>query len=136
MTSQGYQDLFRGPRWQALAHKGAQTQRLLWASTSTKNPNYRDVMYVEELIGPDTVNTLPPATFDAFRDHGRPRASLTENLAEAADTMKRLSQVGISMQDITDSLLEDGVRQFAEAFDKVLQATTRKEKASIQQALA
>jgi len=93
-------------------------------------------MYVEELIGPDTVNTLPPATFDAFRDHGRPRASLTENLAEAADTMKRLSQVGSSMQDITDSLLEDGVRQFAEAFDKVLQATTRKEKASIQQALA
>jgi transaldolase/glucose-6-phosphate isomerase len=136
MTYQGYQDLFRSPRWQALTHKGAQTQRLLWASTSTKNPNYRDVMYVEELIGPDTVNTLPPATFDAFRDHGRPRASLTENLAEAADTMKRLSQVGISMQDITDSLLEDGVRQFAEAFDKVLQATTRKEKASIQQALA
>ena len=136
MTYQRYQDLFRGPRWQALAHQGAQTQRLLWASTSTKNPNYRDVRYVEELIGPDTVNTLPPATFDAFRDHGRPRASLTENLAEAADTLKRLSQVGISMQDITDALLADGVRQFAEAFDKVLQATTRKEKASIQQALA
>ena len=136
MTYLRYQDLFRSPRWQALAHKGAQTQRLLWASTSTKNPHYRDVMYIEDLIGPDTVNTLPPATFDAFRDHGRPRASLTENLTEAAETMKRLSQVGISMQDITDSLLEDGVRQFAEAFDKVLQATTRKEKVSIQQALA
>lgn len=136
LTYQRYNDLFRGPRWQALAQKGAQTQRLLWASTSTKNPQYRDVMYVEELIGPDTVNTLPPATFDAFRDHGRLRASLTENLADAADTMKRLSQVGISMQDITDSLLEDGVQQFAEAFNKVLQATARRERVSPQQASA
>ena len=76
LTYQRYQELFSSPRWQALADRGAQTQRLLWASTGTKNPNYRDVVYVEELIGPDTVNTIPPATFDAFRDHGRPRASL------------------------------------------------------------
>src|SRR5208337_2438821 len=71
LTYQRYEQIFSGPRWEALASKGAQTQRVLWASTSTKNPAYRDVMYVEELIGPDTVNTMPPATIDAFRDHGR-----------------------------------------------------------------
>ncbi len=76
LTYQRYKDLYLGPRWAALAHKGARSQRLLWASTSTKNPNYRDVIYVEELIGPDTVDTIPPATYDAFRDHGRPRPSL------------------------------------------------------------
>ncbi len=130
-TYERYQALFRGARWQALASKGAQTQRLLWASTSAKNPQYRDVLYVEELIGPDTVNTLPPATFDAFRDHGRLRASLTEDLAGAADTMKNLAHMGISMQEVTASLLEDGVRQFAEAFAKVLKATTREEKISL-----
>src|SRR5204863_70976 len=79
-TYQKYQELFGDPRWKALAAKGAQTQRLLWASTSTKNPKYRDVIYVEELIGADTVDTIPPATFDAFRDHGRLRPSLTENV--------------------------------------------------------
>ena len=84
LTYQRYQELFSGRRWQALADRGAQTQRLLWASTGTKNPNYRDVLYVEELIGPDTVNTIPPATFDAFRDHGRPRASLVEDVESAA----------------------------------------------------
>src|SRR5262249_20318503 len=75
-----YQQIFSGARWQALVRQGAHTQRLLWASTSSKNPRYRDVVYVEELIGPDTVNTIPPATFDAFRAHGEPRASLTERL--------------------------------------------------------
>ena len=83
-TYEKYQDIFGTDRWKALAAKGAQTQRVLWASTSTKNPAYRDVLYVEELIGPDTVNTIPPATFDAFRDHGKPRASLTENVDAAA----------------------------------------------------
>ena len=77
LTYQRYRELFSSQRWQALADRGAQTQRLLWASTGTKDPNYRDVIYVEELIGPDTVNTIPPATLEAFRDHGRPRASLT-----------------------------------------------------------
>src|ERR1700757_4013345 len=83
LTYQRYQRIFSGPRWEALAAKGAQTQRVLWASTSTKNPNYRDVIYVEELIGPDTVNTMPPATIDAFRDHGKVRKSLTEDVAGA-----------------------------------------------------
>ena len=83
LTYHKYHEIYGGPRWKALAAKGAQTQRLLWASTSTKNPKYRDVLYVEELIGADTVDTIPPATFDAFRDHGRVRASLTENLDDA-----------------------------------------------------
>ena len=91
---------------------GAQTQRVLWASTSTKNPAYRDVLYVEELIGPDTVDTIPPATYDAFRDHGHPRASLEENLDEAAQPWKISSRFGISMKAATDKLTEDGVRAF------------------------
>ena len=122
LTYQRYKEITAGPRWQALAARGAQTQRLLWASTSTKNPSYRDVVYVEELIGRDTVNTIPPATFDAFRDHGRPRASLEENLEEAHDTMDLLEQVGISMREVTDRLLEEGIRLFADAFDKLLAA--------------
>src|ERR1700719_2808318 len=87
LTYKKYQELFSGARWDALAAKGAQTQRLLWASTSTKNPKYRDVIYVEELIGADTVDTIPPATFDAFRDHGKLRKSLTENVAGAQQVM-------------------------------------------------
>jgi transaldolase / glucose-6-phosphate isomerase len=131
LTYQRYQELFRGETWQALANKGAQTQRVLWASTSTKNPNYRDVLYVEELIGPDTVNTIPPATFDAFRDHGRVRASLTEGLEEAHDTMEALAQVGISMAEVTDHLLKDGVRLFAEPFDKLLAAVDKTRQAAV-----
>ncbi len=115
-----YKEIFSGPRWEALAKRGAQTQRLLWASTSTKNPAYRDVMYVEELIGADTVDTIPPATLDAFRDHGKPRASLEEGVAEAAKTMKDLAAAGISMKQVTDELTADGVKQFADAFDKLL----------------
>jgi len=113
-------------RWQALAARGAQPQRLLWASTSTKNPDYRDVLYVEELIGPYTVNTVPPATLAAFRDHGRARASLTENPAGAAEIMTTLADMGISMSTVTDELLEEGVRRFAEAFDKLLAAIAEK----------
>jgi len=129
LTYQRYQDLYHGARWQALAIKGAQTQRLLWASTSTKNPNYRDVLYVEELIGSDTVNTIPAATFDAFRDHGRPRASLQEHLAEARDTIEALQQSRISLQETTDTLLDEGVKLFAEAFDKLLSAMEKKRQA-------
>ena len=101
LTYQRYLTLFSSPRWDALARRGAMTQRLLWASTSVKNPKYRDVIYVEELIGPDTVNTIPPATFEAFRDHGRPRARLIEEVEYAQDTMEILKGVGISMKDIT-----------------------------------
>jgi transaldolase/glucose-6-phosphate isomerase len=122
LTYQRYQELFAGPRWQRLAEKGAQTQRVLWASTSTKNPQYRDVMYVEELIGANTVNTMPPATVEAFRDHGQPRHSLVEDVDAARETMDALEKVGISMQEVTAQLLTDGVRLFAEAFDKLLNA--------------
>jgi transaldolase / glucose-6-phosphate isomerase len=128
LAYQRYQELFSGRRWQALAAQGAQTQRLLWASTGVKNPSYRDVVYVEELIGPDTVNTIPPATFEAFRDHGRPRASLTEDVDAARDTMDGLAQVGISMDDVTDRLLAEGVRLFADAFAKLLKAVEKQSK--------
>ena len=120
LTYEAYQRIFSAPRWKALAAKGAQTQRVLWASTSTKNPNYRDVLYIEELIGPDTVNTVPPATLDAFRDHGKPRASLTEDLDGARKTMADLAGVGIVMKDVTDKLTTDGVKLFADAFDTLL----------------
>lgn len=131
LTYQRYKEIFHGDRWQALANKGAQTQRVLWASTSTKNPIYRDVIYVEELIGPDTVNTMPPSTFEAFRNHGRPRASLEEDVEAAHDTMETLEQLGFSMKDVTDKLLKEGVRLFAEAFDKLLSAVDKKCKLAI-----
>lgn len=123
VTYKKYQELFGGPRWKALAAKGAQTQRLLWASTSTKNPKYRDVLYVEELIGADTVDTIPPATFDSFRDHGKLRNSLTEDVPGAARHMENLAKAGISMKEITDQLVADGVRLFGEAFTTLLAAT-------------
>jgi transaldolase/glucose-6-phosphate isomerase len=123
LTYKKYQELYGGPRWKALVAKGGQPQRLLWASTSTKNPKYRDVLYVEELIGADTVDTIPPATFDAFREHGRLRNSLTEDLPGAAKIMDDLAKAGISMKEITDKLLADGVKLFADAFKTLLDAT-------------
>jgi len=123
LTYRKYQELVSAPRWKALAAKGAQTQRLLWASTSTKNPRYRDVLYVEELIGADTVDTIPPATFDAFRDHGKLRNSLTEDVAGAGKEMENLADAGISMKEVTDKLVVDGVRLFADAFKTLLEAT-------------
>jgi transaldolase / glucose-6-phosphate isomerase len=118
-----FTELYSGEVWEALAKKGAQPQRLLWASTSAKNPSYRDVLYVEELIGPSTVNTIPPATFNAFREHGRLRMSLTEDLESAADTMERVERAGISMKTVTNALLDEGLRQFADAFAQLLKAT-------------
>ena len=125
LTYQRYQRLFSGPRWEALAAKGAQTQRVLWASTSTKNPKYRDVIYVEELIGPDTVNTMPLPTIEAFRDHGQLRNSLTEDVAGAQKVMDDLARAGISIKEVTDKLTKDGVKLFAEAFDKLLAAVEK-----------
>jgi transaldolase/glucose-6-phosphate isomerase len=125
LTYLRYQRLFSGPRWQALAAQGAQTQRVLWASTSTKNPAYRDVMYVEELIGPDTVNTMPPSTIDAFRDHGRLRNSLTEDVAGAQNVMDNLARTGISIKEVTTKLTDDGVKLFADAFHKLLAAVEK-----------
>jgi transaldolase / glucose-6-phosphate isomerase len=128
LAYQRYQRIFSGPRWQTLAAKGAQTQRVLWASTSTKNPKYRDVVYVEELIGPDTVNTMPPATIDAFRDHGRLRNSLTDDIPAAEKTMQDLARAGISIKEVTDKLTDDGVKLFADAFDKLLAAVAKSTK--------
>jgi transaldolase / glucose-6-phosphate isomerase len=125
LTYQSYLKIFSGPRWEALAKKGAQTQRVLWASTSTKNPNYRDVLYVEELIGKDTVNTIPPATLDAFRDHGKVHNTLTEGIDGARRTMETLATVGISMKEVTDKLTKDGVKLFADAFDQLLAAVEK-----------
>ncbi len=130
LTYEAYQRIFSSPRWKVLAARGAQTQRVLWASTSTKNPNYRDVIYIEELIGADTVNTVPPATLDAFRDHGKPRAGLAENLDEARKTMSDLAGVGIVMKDVTDKLTADGVKLFADAFDALLAAVEKNTKRS------
>jgi transaldolase/glucose-6-phosphate isomerase len=124
-TYQKYLDILRGDRWQELSRHGAQTQRLLWASTGTKNPNYSNVLYVEELIGRDTVNTMPPATLDAFRDRGRVRLTLTENVEEAISIMGLVEQVGIPFKELTDKLLVDGVNQFADAFSKLLKAIDR-----------
>ena len=131
LTYQRYLKIFSGPRWDALAKKGAQTQRVLWASTSTKNPNYRDVLYVEEMIGKDTVNTIPPATLDAFRDHGKLRNSLTENVEAAQETMDSLPKAGISMKEVTDKLTKDGVKLFADAFDQLLAAVEKSSKSGI-----
>jgi transaldolase / glucose-6-phosphate isomerase len=123
---QRYKTIFAGPRWSALRAKGAQTQRVLWASTGAKNPRYRDVLYVEELVGPDTVNTVPPETLAAFRDHGRSRASLEENLAGAREVLDELSDVGISLPQVSDDLLADGLKKFTEPFAKLLAAVARR----------
>ncbi len=120
-----YQDIFAGPRWDALATRGARPQRVLWASTSTKNPAYSDVLYVEELIGEQTINTLPPDTLDAFRDHGEPRPSLAENLAEAQAVMQGLAEHGIAMDQVSEDLLAEGLRLFAEAYDQLLAAIAK-----------
>jgi transaldolase/transaldolase/glucose-6-phosphate isomerase len=117
-----YQALFSGARWDTLAKQGAHPQRVLWASTGTKNPKYSDVLYVEELVGKDTVNTIPPATLDAFRDHGKVRQSLTEDVPGAEVTMRALEEAGISMKAVTDTLVEEGVQKFAESFDELFKA--------------
>ena len=122
LAYQRYLTLCRSARWQGLAAQGAHPQRLLWASTSTKNPLYRDVRYVEELIGRDTVNTLTAATIEAFRDHGRRRASLDDGIDAARATLEMLEHAGISLVEVTDQLLEDGVTLFRKAFDNLLAA--------------
>jgi len=115
-----YKALFSGPRWQHLAEAGAQTQRLLWASTSTKSPAYKDTMYVEALVGRDTVDTIPPATMDAFRDHGAVTPdAIEQDVAGARALLAELEKNGVSLKEVTDELIKDGVQQFADAFDKL-----------------
>ena len=121
-----YQRLFSGPRWEALAKRGARPQRLLWASTGTKSKVYSDVLYVDALIGPDTVNTIPPETMDAFRDHGRPQASLQANVAEAEKSLADLQAAGISLDEATDWLVGDGVDKFCDAADLLYGAIAEK----------
>jgi transaldolase/glucose-6-phosphate isomerase len=122
LAYQDWRAFTSSPRWARLIRRGAQTQRLLWASTSTKDPRYRDVMYVEGLIGPETVDTMPPATFEAFRDHGQVRPSLEANVEGARSALAELADLGISIDDVTDRLLAEGVRLFAEPFAKLLAA--------------
>jgi len=126
LTYQRYKEIFAEAEWKELAKKGAQTQRVLWASTSTKDPSYPDVLYVEELIGPETVNTIPPQTLEAFRDHGKPKASLEADLDAAQDSMDTLEKVGISMKKVTDDLVTQAVKLFAEPFDKLLNTVDAK----------
>ncbi len=126
LTYQRYKEIFAEAEWNELAKKGAQTQRVLWASTSTKDPSYPDVLYIEELIGPDTVNTIPPQTLEAFRDHGKPKASLEADLDAAQDTMDTLEKAGISMKKVTDDLVTQAVKLFADPFDKLLNTVDAK----------
>ena len=111
---------FAGPRWEALAKQGGRVQRPLWASTSTKNPEYRDVMYVEELIGPDTVDTMPPATIEAFRDHGAVERAVDKKVAAAEGLLKEIEAVGISMKGVTEKLLVEGIASFQKSFDELI----------------
>jgi len=120
LAYQRYEELFSGPRWEALEARGATTQRCLWASTSTKNPAYRDVLYVEELIGPHTVNTMPDETIRAFQDHGRVALTLEQGLAEAKEVLGRIAEAGVDYDDVTATLEREGVEKFADSFAELL----------------
>lgn len=126
LAYQLFQERFSSPRWKALEAKGARVQKPLWASTSTKNPAYRDVMYVEQLIGPRCINTLPPQTVDAFRDHGETERTLDRDVDEARRTLERLEAAGIRMADVTDQLLVDGLASFQKSFDSLIAGLEKK----------
>jgi transaldolase len=122
-----YLEVFKGPRWEFLAGKGATPQRVLWASTSTKNPAYPDIMYVEELIGPDTVDTMPEETIKAYQDHGDPQVRLDRGLDEAERVLEQLAQVGVDYDDVTETLEREGVEKFADSFDQLMAALRAKQ---------
>jgi transaldolase len=126
LAYQRYKEIFSGARWEPLAAKGARPQRCLWASTSTKNPEYRDVMYIEELIGPETVNTMPKETIEAFQDHGEVRLTLEEGLDEARQLFEDLAAAGVDYDDVTRVLEEEGVQKFADSFDELLEGVRAK----------
>jgi transaldolase len=126
LAYQRYKEIFSGAGWERLAARGASSQRCLWASTSTKNPEYRDVMYVEELIGPETVNTMPRETIEAFQDHGDVRVTLEEGLDEARQLFEELAQAGIDYDDVTRVLEAEGVQKFADSFEELLQGIAAK----------
>ncbi|MEO8561058.1 MAG: transaldolase [bacterium] len=121
-----FREVFSTPRWETLKEKGARLQRPLWASTSSKNPAYRDVMYVEQLTGPDTVNTMPPATIDAFRDHGEIARTVDANFSNAERTIADLAAVGIDLKAVTDKLLDDGLASFQKSFDSLIAGLEKK----------
>jgi transaldolase len=125
LAYQSYKRIFSGARWQKLAAHGARPQRVLWASTGTKNPKLSDVLYVEELIGPDTVNTMPPETLAAYRDHGQPRPTLESDIAGAQKILDELGKAGISLDKLTEDLLLDGVKKFVEPYTKLLAAVEK-----------
>ncbi|MEM7404608.1 MAG: transaldolase [Pseudomonadota bacterium] len=122
LAYQDYLSMTAEPAWQTLSKAGAMPQRLLWASTGVKNPEYSDVLYIEELVGPDTVNTVPPATLDAYRDHGETRTALPGDAAAAAGTMDAVANAGVDLGAVTDKLLDDGITQFVDAFVALLDA--------------
>src|SRR5436190_16834582 len=124
-----FQTEIAAPRWESLSSSGASVQRPLWASTSTKNPAYRDVMYVEQLIGPDTVNTMPPQTVEAFRDHGVVARTVDAGVDDAQRTIDALEKNGVSMRDVTDKLLTDGLASFQKSFETLLAGLEKKTKA-------
>ena len=117
-----YKEIFAGPRWDALAQKGARTLRCLWASTSTKNPKYRDILYAGQLIGPDTVDTMTPATIEAFLDHGVVERTVDKDVDQARAELAAIEKAGISMDEVTLQLQKDGVKQFADSFDELIDA--------------
>jgi transaldolase len=122
-----YLDAFSGPRWEFLVGKGATPQRVLWASTSTKNPNYQDTLYVEELIGPDTVNTMPEETIKAYQDHGEPQPRLQSGVEDAQQLLAELERVGVDYNDVTETLEREGVEKFSGSFDELLQSLRNKQ---------
>ncbi len=124
-----YLEAFSGPRWEYLLGKGATPQRVLWASTSVKNPDYADTMYVAELIGPDTVDTMPEETIMAFQDHGSPEPRLHSGMAEARAVLADLEQAGVDYDDLTDTLEREGVAKFADSFDELMQSLESKREA-------
>lgn len=129
LAYQRFRTRFSGPRWEALAAQGARVQRPLWASTSTKDPSYRDVLYVEQLIGPDTVNTMPPQTIEAFQDHGYVSRTIDRQLAQAEANLAALSGFGIDLDQVTEQLQQEGVEAFATSFDALLQSIAQKREA-------
>jgi transaldolase len=127
LAYQRYKQIFSGERWERLAENAATTQRCLWASTSTKNPDYRDVMYVEELIGPETVNTMPRETIEAFQDHGRVELTLERGLDDALKVFDDLSKIGVDYDDVTDTLEREGVQKFSDSFAQLLDGIRAKQ---------
>jgi len=131
MVYQRFKEYFQGERWQGLAEKGGRVQRVLYGSTGTKNPDYRDVMYVDNLIGPNTVNTIPPKTLEEFIDHGVVKLTLEADLDEAQLQLDSLPELGINLQDVTQDLLDEGVESFAKSYDALIKAITEKKTALI-----